>query len=94
MSKDESNGRRIIFTNQFAEQLDEVASKNTYEKIKRRILTLGTFPAIGSPNPRSSLVERFGPDIRISPVDRFVIVYRNVNEGIEFLALVYGSSVV
>lgn len=61
---------------------------------KRRILTIGHLAGIGSPNPRSSLVERFGPDIRISPVERFVIVYRASDDAMELLALTFGPSIV
>lgn len=93
MSEDAGNGRRIVFTEQFSEQLEEVTSRSTYGKIKRRILTLGQFPGIGSPNPRLSLAERFGPDIRVSPVDRFVIVYRASDDAVELLALTFGPNV-
>ncbi len=94
MSEGDRAERTVVFTNLFAEQLDEVFSKTAYQKIKRRILTLARFPAIGSPTPRASLIDRFGSGIRISPVAGFVIIYRETDESIELLALVFGRTII
>ncbi len=94
MGEDDRAKRTVVFTNLFAEQLHEVFSKTAYQKIRRRILTLAQFPSIGSPIPRASLVERFGSGIRISPVAGFVIIYRENDDSIELLALVFGPTIV
>ena len=83
----------VRYTELFAAQLDAITSRNAYERVKRRLLTIVRFPMTGSATPRESLTERYGDDIRTSSAGNYVIIYKVEEDVIMLLAVVYGPAV-
>ena len=86
--------RRLVISNEFVEALSNISSTALLDRIHGLLQSIHEFPAIGSPNVRKSLVDRYGEGLRKMPVSTFVIVYRVTDDAIEILALVYGPSII
>lgn len=87
--------REIIYANRFIDDVARIYSERVLAMLDRRLESIESFPAMGNPCVRASLVERFGPNLRTFPVPPFAIVYR-YDEGcdrLEFLALPYDKTV-
>ena len=84
----------LRLADEFVESLAEIHSTRLLERIKSLVSSIASFPELGSPVVRKSLVARYGNKLRHVAVAQFVIVYRHANNVVDILALVYGPRII
>lgn len=84
----------LRLADEFVESLAGIYSTRLLERIKSLVTSIATFPELGSPMVRKSLVARYGDKLRHIAVAQFVIVYRYADNVLDVLALVYGPRII
>lgn len=85
---------RLRISDEFLEGLADVYSDGVLSRVRSALEGLRTFPEMGSPLVRRSVINLYGEGLRQIPISSFLIVYRYDGACVDVLALVYGPSVV
>ena len=87
--------RSIRYADTFIEGVAGIYSDAVLAALDKRLEAIESFPELGSPDVRPSLIERYGAGIRKLPVPPFVIMYRydKQSDTLDFLALPYEKTI-
>lgn len=84
---------KVLHEIAYEDMLFEMLSDRQIDLVEAAEKNLATFPDMGSPLVRDSLVARFGPNLRKIVVDGYVLIYRHDKDAVRMLAALPGKVV-